>query len=188
MIRKATIHDSEKLATLILLAMEDVVFSFLGKKDKTLASVFMKHFTGKENNQYSYQNCWVVEKENEVIAAANIYDGARLKELRKPVIDYIKTQNQNELDIENETQEGEFYIDSLAVSPLHQGKGIGSEMLQFLILKYVNENKKVLGLLVDENNTNAKNIYLKMGFIKTGSKVFLGKKMDHLQIAQYNLF
>ncbi len=180
-IRRATLEDSDLIATFLLLAMEDVVYQFIGENDYPKAKGFLSYFAARERNQYSYQNCWVAEIEGKVVAAANLYDGARLVELRMPIIQYLKTQFNKDFNPEDETQPGEYYIDTLGVNPNHQGKGIGSKMLQFLIEEYFNKQHQTLGLLVDEDNPAAKNLYLKLGLRPVGKKVLVGKPMEHLQ-------
>lgn len=181
-IRKATLKDSKHIADCLLLAMEDIIFNFIGTKDREKAKAFLLYFAERENNQYSYQNCWVAEDENEIVAAVNVYDGARLEALRKPVIDYVKSRFHKDLNIEDETQPGEYYIDSFGVNQNQQGKGIGSKILQFLIDEYVHKNRQTLGLLVDKENSNAKKLYLKLGFKPVGKKILAGKNMEHLQM------
>lgn len=180
-IRKATETDSEAIARYLLLAMEDIVFEFIGEKNSGKAMSFMQHLTGTENNQYSYQNCWVAEENGEVIAAVTLYDGGQLEALRAPVAQYVREVYKQPFNPENETQEGEFYIDSFGVDPKLQGKGIGSQLLQFLIDEYVHNNGQILGLLVDKENPGAKKLYLKLGFRVVGEKTLVGKQMEHLQ-------
>ena len=181
-VRKATLNDSEIIATYLFLAMEDIVYKFIGEEDAEKAKEFMLHFVEKGNNQYSYQNCWVVEDNMKVVAAINLYDGALLSELRQPVIEYIRSKFYKDFNPEDETQAGEYYIDSLGVNPNQQSKGIGAKLLQFIIDEYVNKHSQTLGLLVDEINPNAKRLYLKLGFKSAGRKVLFGKNMEHLQI------
>lgn len=181
-IRKATIKDSESIATHLLLAMEDIIYKFLSKNDYTTAKAFLLYFIEKENNQYSYQNCFVAEDENEIIAAVSIYDGGKLNQLREPIIQYVRANYNPTFNPEDETQSGEYYIDSLGVNPKCQGRGIGSKVLQFLIDLYVIEKQQALGLLVEEDNPNAKKLYLKLGFKPVGQKILVGKKLEHLQI------
>jgi ribosomal protein S18 acetylase RimI-like enzyme len=181
-IRKATIKDSKFIAPYLLLAMEDIIYKFIGEKNYESARYFLLYFIERDNNQYSYQNCFVVEENNEIIAAVNVYDGADLDVLRKPVIEYIKTKFKKDFNPEDETQAGEYYIDSLGVDTKCQGKGFGSKILQFLIAEYVTKKHQTLGLLVEEDNPNAKKLYLKLGFKPVGEKTLVGKKMEHLQI------
>src|SRR5688572_3696051 len=180
LVRKATLKDSEIIATHLFLAMEDIVYKFIGEEDPEKAREFLLHFVEKDNNQYSYQNCWVAEDTMDVVAAINLYNGALLQELRQPVIEYIRSKYNQDFNPEDETQAGEYYIDSLGVNPTQQSKGIGTKLLRFVIDEFVNKRSQTLGLLVDETNPNAKRLYLKLGFKSSGSKVLFGKNMEHL--------
>lgn len=182
-IRKATIEDSESIAALLLLAMEEIIYKFIGEKDPKTAYYFLLHFVETEKNQYSYQNCFVAEENDEIVGAVSIYEGGKLQELRQPIVNYVQLNFNPDFDPENETQSGEFYIDSLGVSPNHQGKGIGSKLLQFLIEEFVTQNNLTLGLLVEVENPNAKKLYLKLGFKVVGVKTLVGKTLEHLQIS-----
>lgn len=181
-IRKAKAEDSKVVATLMMLAMRDIVYKFIGDNSEEMAIGLLENLISRKANQYSYENCWIVESEEEIIAMANIYDGAKLYKLRVPVAERIKSMFNREFNPEDETQAGEFYIDSLGVRPDLQGNGIGTKMLQFLIDEYVNKRNKTLGLLVDKDNPDAKRLYLKLGFKTMGEKILTGKRMDHLQI------
>ena len=181
-IRKATVNDSEMIAAYLLLAMEDIVFKFIGEANPEKAKEFMLHFVEKDNNQYSYLNCWVAEDNMKVVAAINLYNGAQLSELRQPVIEYLRNRFNKDFNPEDETQAGEYYLDTLGVNPNHRNKGIGTKLLQFVIDEYVNRHGQTLGLLVDEINPNAKRLYLKLGFKSAGTRVLFGKNVEHLQI------
>lgn len=186
-IRKATLKDAPAIAPLLVLAMEDILYKFINETNYTKAKAFLLHFIAQENNQYSYQNCWLAEEENQIIAAVNLYDGAKLQQLRAPIMEYVKTHYNPNFNPENETQSGEFYIDSLGVAPNQQGKGIGSKLLLFLIDEYVIQKQQTLGLLVDEDNPAAKKLYLKLGFKTVGKKTLVGKNLEQLQIKPESL-
>jgi ribosomal protein S18 acetylase RimI-like enzyme len=181
LIRKATSSDSKAIAACLLIAMEDIVYKFIGEEDPVKARTFMLYLVSKEDNQYSWQNCWVAQDDLKVVAAISLYDGARLRELRQPVIEYLKNLNRD-LHLEDETQAGEYYLDTLGVSLDRQGKGIGTALLRFVVDEFVTRRGQTLGLLVDELNPDAKRLYLKLGFKTVERKVFMGKNMEHLQI------
>ncbi|MCL2683272.1 MAG: GNAT family N-acetyltransferase [Bacteroidales bacterium] len=180
-IRKAAPKDTPEIATYLMLAMEDIVYEFIGENCKLKAMQFLTNLICKEATQYSYENCWILEIENEIVAVAVVYNGAKLQELREPVAKEIKSIFNRDFNPENETQAGEFYIDCCAVSPHQQGKGIGSKLFRFLIDEYVHKRQETLGLLVDKHNPNAKKLYLKLGFEIVAEKTLAGKEMDHLQ-------
>ncbi len=180
--RKATKADSPEIAPLLLLAMEEIIYKFIGIDDHEAALNFLGHFVSAENNQYSYQNCLVAESNGRIAGALNLYDGGELARLREPVINYVRSNFDKNFSPEDETQAGEYYIDSLGVRPELQGRGIGSQLLQFVIDKYVTRQRITLGLLVDEENPDARKLYLKLGFKSVGIKTLVGKRMEHLQI------
>lgn len=181
-IRKAMPADSSEIATILLLAMEEIVYEFLGVRDKQAAFHFMEQMVSTENNQYSWQNAHVMHAEDKIAGAVIVYDGARLHELRKPVAEYIRAHTSLPFAPEDETQAGEFYLDSIGVHPEWQGKGIGGTLLQYLISEYVEKQGLKLGLLVEKANPAARRLYEKVGFRKTGEKTLVGKTMDHLQV------
>lgn len=182
LIRQATTEDAKPIVLYLLMAMEDIVYAFIGKPDATAANDFLLHFVEQENNQYSYQNCWVVEHENSIIAAVNLYDGAKLHDLRATIISYVRNHFNPHFNPEDETQSGEYYIDCLAVHPHYQGQGVATTLLQFLIQEYTIHQNHTLGLLVEENNPSAKRLYLKLGFKPVGMKTLVGKTLEHLQM------
>ncbi|MDV7400757.1 hypothetical protein RZS08_55590, partial [Arthrospira platensis SPKY1] len=113
-IRKAIQSDALTIAELMLLAMEDIVFQFIGKHDREEALRFLVHFAERDNNQYSYQNCVVIEENNHVLGMANLYDGSHFTQLRKPIEMYIKRHYHRLFSVEDETQAGEIYLDTFA--------------------------------------------------------------------------
>lgn len=127
-----------------------------------------------------------MELNNEIIAAANVYDGADLLALRAPVIQYIRENYNPVFNPEIETEAGEFYIDTFAVHPSFQGKGIGLKILEFLIEEYVVNQKIPLGLLLESDNVAANKLYTKAGFRYVQKREFLTKVLDHLQIKPEN--
>ncbi|MEB8330186.1 GNAT family N-acetyltransferase [Flavobacteriaceae bacterium KMM 6897] len=181
MIRKATANDAESIAPILMLVLEKMVYKFIGETDFIKAKEFLTHFLKRKNNQYSYQNCFVAESGNEIIGVVNLYNGADLNRLRQPVLEHIHHYYSTDLHIADETQAGEYYIDTISVRSSEQGKGIGSRMLHQLIEEFTVKEKQTLGLLVDVNNPKAKKLYLKMGFECVGTKVLLGHNLDHLQ-------
>ena len=184
LIRKAKPEESKIIAPYLLLAMGDIIFNFIGEKSPEKATVWLESLIRERGNQYSFENCWVAEDENGIVAAALVYDGGKLHDLRKPVANAINAMFNKEFDPKNETQAGECYIDCVAVDPARQGAGIGSKMLRFLIDEYIHKNGETLGLLVDKENPAAKKLYLKLGFEIVGEKIFAGKKMEHLQLSR----
>ena len=85
LIRRAKREESKIIAYYIFLAMEDIAYQFIGEKSAEKALQFLQSLIEETNNQYSYENCWLVESDNEIVAAALVYDGNKLHELRELV-------------------------------------------------------------------------------------------------------
>ena len=181
-VRKAVIQDSESIASLLMLATGEVIYRFIGERNFDKALEFLEHFVKSENNQYSFQNCLVIENEGQVTGALLGYDGDKLHELRAPVLAYIHEFFDPNLTVEDETSGGEFYIDSIGISPTHQGKGLGARLIQVVIEEQMHKNGQPLGLLVDKTNPAAKRLYQKLGFEPVGERTLMGISMEHLQL------
>ena len=187
LIRKATLQDATAIADYVLLAMEDILYEFIKEKNRDKAKTILLQFIKQPKNQYSYENCWVIEENQKVLGAALVYDGARLHELRTPFLKEIRAKYNPEFAPEDETEAGEYYIDCLGVHPDYQGKGLGSSLLHFLIETFVMQQNKTLGLLVEKENPGAQKLYLKLGFQIKGEKRLAGKLLNHLQIKNADL-
>ncbi|GIJ97006.1 N-acetyltransferase [Capnocytophaga stomatis] len=180
MIRFATKKDVEFVAPLMFQAMEEIVFKLIGKENEIEAISFLKMLFLEENNQYSYENTIVFEENNQVIGSLVFYDGAHLHKLRQPVLTLSKRISGRKIIVEDETSEGEIYIDTVSVSPQGQGKGIGSQLIGFL-QRYASDNQLgKIGLLVDEKNPQAERLYTRLGFVYANNQPLAGGVYKHL--------
>ena len=180
MIRPATPHDALQVAPLMFQAMEDIVYKIIGRTNAHQGILFLKTLFEQEHNQYSFQNTFVYELQNEVVGSLVFYNGADLHQLRQPVLAFAQKQYKHIINLEDETQVGEYYLDTLSVSPKMQGKGIGSELITYLIQHIANKTPKRIGLLVDENNPKAERLYKSLGFKFQSVKDLAKGKYKHL--------
>ena len=54
LIRKAVPSDTKSIVIYLLLAMEDIVYQFIGEKSHEKATLFLENLICKTANQYSY--------------------------------------------------------------------------------------------------------------------------------------
>ena len=179
-IRSAKKSDFKQVSPLIIQAMEDLAMKFTQSSTIEKAISLFEHFFQLENNQYSYENTLVYEENNEIIGSITAYDGSKLNELRKPFLDYLLENYGFEQILENETEKGEFYFDTISVSPQHQGKGIGKKLIESMLNLAKEKGFEKAGLLVDVENPSAKKLYERIGFQVVGIKDLMGGKYEHL--------
>lgn len=183
-IRPAKKSDSDIVPELMLQAMEEIIFTFIGKNDIEEAIQFLTKFFSETNNQYSFENTFVIEDEEEnIIGSLTAYNGDDLDKLREPVLKYMKEDYNVNIHPENETEGKEYYLDTVSVSPSHQGQGIGSLLLKHGIEFARRNGYSQVGLLVDLENPNAQRLYEKLGFQLGKETQLVGGSYSHMYIS-----
>lgn len=179
--KKEHAHD---IALLIMQAMSDECCMNLVGPGKTLADFeqVMTDLAASECSQYSYLNTLVaLNDDNRVAGAVVAYRGEALHTLRKAFLHAAKEQLARDLDnIPDETEAGEYYIDSIAVYPEFRRMGIASSLLRAAI-KRAHENGLPACLLVDKLNPNAERLYTALGFRYVNDKMWGGHEMKHMR-------
>lgn len=184
-IENAQKHHALTIARLIMQAMNsDCCHNFMGS-GYTLDDFerVMTKLVLREDSQYSYLNTAVALDGNGGFTGMCVsYDGARLRELRKPFIEAMKQNFNRDLSgIKDETGPGELYIDSLAVSEDYRGNGVATRLLKATIKKAKALGLPATGLLVDKGNPKAERLYRRIGFEYVADTTWGGHEMRHLQ-------
>lgn len=182
-IRPARSEDFKQVAPLIVQAMEDLACSFTNVDKVENSYPLFEHFFQETANQYSFEHTLIYEEEPIIMGSITFYDGQLLPKYRKPFMDYIAEKyNVKNLVIEDETAPDEVYIDTVSVSPKHQGKGIGRKLIAAAIAQSRAKKHRKIGLLVDFKNPNAKKLYSALGFKSVGKKQLGNNVYEHLQL------
>ena len=181
MIRAALPADAPEIAKLIILAMDDLAMKFTGGSDPHDAIPLFEKFAALPDNQYSYEHILIYENENEICGMICAYDGGRLERLRKPFLDHLNEAYGFKYHPEDETGQGEYYIDCLSVSPFKQGRGIGKELITAMVKYAAGQHQQITGLLVNKENPKAAKLYTSLGFNIVKEKDFMGGKYFHMQ-------
>lgn len=63
-----------------------------------------------------------------------------------------------------DTHPGMLYIDNLFVHPDHRSRGVGTNLIHFVEVIFKEKGAHKVRLYVAKQNTNAKNLYKKLGF------------------------
>ena len=182
-IRPAQREDFDVVPELMLQAMEDIVFSFIQQEDIEEAINFLTTLFKQPDNLYSYQNTLVaLDEEDNVVGSITGYNGDDFIKLREPVLELMRKKYNNDMIPESETEGNEYYLDTVAVSPLVQGKGVGSHLLKAATDLAKNQQYRQIGLIVDLENPNAMKLYSRLGFIQGKQIDFVGGEYYHMYI------
>lgn len=173
MIREARVTDAALIAEAVCMAVGYDTSHPIYPVFLTLAQ--------REVSQYSYRNTLVAEVDGRAAGALVGYDGAMLEQLREPIFPLLKQHLGQVPTIEDETQAGEFYLDSLGVLHDFRGMGIGRRLIEAMTQRAFERGHEHVGLIVDFDNPSAERLYTSLGFRRVGVKPFLGHQMWHMQ-------
>lgn len=187
----ASIEQAESIASLIMLAMNHECCQNFAGPSHTLEDFhrMMIALVRRDDSQYSYRNAMVALDDNTtdghpVVAGVIVgYDGADLHRLRETFLQAAKEfLGQDFRGMDDETQAGEYYIDSLAVNESYRHQGLATLLLKKLIDQ--KGQRQPVGLLVDKGNPGAERLYRSLGFEYINDTTWGGHEMRHLQTAK----
>lgn len=178
--------QANEIAKLIMEAMSHECCQYFVGEQHTLEEFhqLLTHLVGREDTQYSYRNTLVAfDEEGTIMGICVAYDGAKLHELRKAFMaETLKAFGRDLSGIPDETQAGEYYIDSLCVERKFRKQGIASALLRATIQRATGMGFPKVGLLVDKGNPSAERLYTQLGFRHVDDNSWGGHPMSHLVI------
>ena len=184
-IREASKSHAAEIARLIMTAMtDDCCLYFCGEgyglEDfRRLMTILVE----SEDSQYSYRNTLVALDADKVVGISVSYDGGRLHGLRRAFIEAAKEHiGKDHSGMDDETQAGELYLDSLAVLPEYRRQGIARKLLLATKERANSQGLPCVGLLVDKANPVGEALYTSVGFQYVNDNQWGGHPMKHLVI------
>ncbi|MCD8210202.1 MAG: GNAT family N-acetyltransferase [Prevotella sp.] len=184
-ISSAKKSDALVIARLIMQAMSyDCCQNFIGPNYELKDfEDLLTYLVLRDDSQYSYLNTLVAKAEGgDVVGICVSYDGAHLHQMRKAFQNSMMERfHRDFFNMDDETNEGELYIDSLAVREDSRNLGIATALLLETISKAKSLGLPKVGLLVDKGNPKAQRLYKKVGFKYINDSFWGGHPMLHLQ-------
>ena len=182
-IREASKSQAAEIASLIMTAMTDDCCLYFCGEGYGLEDFrkMMTMLVEREDSQYSYQNTLVAMDAEQVVGISVSYDGGCLHELRRAFIEVAKEQiGKDHSGMDDETQAGELYLDSLAVLPEYRRQGIARKLLLATKERANLLGLPRVGLLVDKDNPVGEALYTSVGFQYVNDNQWGGHPMKHL--------
>ena len=179
-VRSAEMRDAEIIASAVAMAIGDTgtLKAYCGEQYHSV----LQDIARQDDTQYSWRKALVAQVGNTVAGAIVGYDGALLATLREATFAVISHHTGFTPTVADETQAGEYYLDSVAVLPQFRGLGVGQRLITALCERAFAEGHDRVGLIVDCDNPKAERLYTSLGFRRVGTKTFFGHTMWHLQV------
>lgn len=166
--RPATPDDASFIARHVLEALHWGMYELPLTAEKLHAWEELTPLCAEQDTLYSFKNATIALVDGETAGLLVAYDGGRYREFRANTFPRLSAFADKDVEtMPDESQAGEYYIDSLAVAPAHRGKGLG----RALLLEAVTQAQAVglrAALLVDPDNPPALRLYSAVGFKDEG--------------------
>lgn len=180
--RPATPDDASFIARHVLEALHWGMYELPLTEEKVRAWEELTEVCRLPETLYSAENATLALVDGEPAGLLVAYDGGRYREFRANTFPRLSAFADKDVDImPDESQEGEYYIDSLAVAPQHRGKGLGRSLLLEAV-----KQAQIAGLratlLVDPDNPPALRLYSSVGFKDEGQLWAFGQWYRKLEI------
>ena len=184
-IRSARVEDAATIARAVAMAMGDkeALRAYCG--DDYMA--VLTQIAATKGTQYSWQYALVAEVDGTAAGAVVGYDGDDLQSLREGTFAIVRQLTGRVPNIANETEGGEYYLDSVGVLPEFRGLNVGRTLVREFCNKVFATQHNCVGLIVDSNNPQAEKLYTSLGFERVGTRLFFGHRMWHLQLRNNKL-
>ncbi|MGH0585449.1 GNAT family N-acetyltransferase [Bacillus mycoides] len=181
MIRKAKKTDAVEVAPLLYNALHEIAEKITGSTVEAKVILGLETWFVKENNRLSYENCLVAEQGGKVVGVIVVYHGSDAKQLDAPIIHYLRELHEDEsITLEKEAELDEYYIDTLSVSSMYSGRGIGSKLIDAAELHATEKGHEKIALLVNLENKRAFSLYEKLGYKEDKTVMLVGESYAHL--------
>lgn len=162
--RQATLADAPFVA---LVMMEAVGYDLMERGEMPREDLVETCLSTE--TLYSYLNATIFEIDGKPVGGLISYEGKGYHEVKVATFTPIMHRlDFNPLEMDDETREGEYYLDSAAVLPEFRGRGIGRKIIEHGV--EIARGKGLLPVLAcDPDNTGAHALYESLGFKDDGT-------------------
>lgn len=164
-IRSARQQDASAAVRLLYDALHDVAHQLTGEKSEEKAIEVLEQYFRADEGRLSYRQATVKEIDGEVAGIIVAYGGDQAVELDRPILERLrKLTNDDSIALDKESDEDEYYIDTLSVSPQFGGQGIGSALISHAEHTAKELHYAKIALAVVTDNHRAHSLYERRGY------------------------
>jgi ribosomal protein S18 acetylase RimI-like enzyme len=181
MIRQAHASEAQQIAPLIEQASHEIAETLTGTTDKEAVLERLAYFVSQTRNRLSHENTLVKIIKDEVAGIGIAYAGTEAKQLDGPFKEQLKQWTGQDVQIDVETEEPVYYLDTLSVDARHGGKGIGTELLQAAAEVGEKQGLQAFRLNADQTIVGAQRLYRRLGFKPVRKFEISGGTFDYME-------
>ncbi|GGI42441.1 GNAT family N-acetyltransferase [Mammaliicoccus stepanovicii] len=183
MIRKATKNDAKYIKHLIYIIWSDMELPIVVENDKNTILNVIEQSIVEGNHRNNYQNIHIYEEDGEVAGFINCCPGdieLTLESNWKDInfVDSFKLEG-TPLP-EKEADDGDLYIESVAVFSKFRGKGIATKLINYVFEFAHLQGFEQVSLNCELDNKGAMKLYEKLGFKPSYTKILSGHDYQYL--------
>lgn len=182
MIRKARLEEIPQLYPFVFNILSEMELPLLDNLDGDLLNEIIIEAMKSPNYRYGYEHAWVCEQDNQIVGALFGYSGEFASMVDGPLMVALVNRGLEPMDFKSgtETHAGEWYLDSVIISPMYRRKGIGRRLLQTVSTIAKDAGFDTIGLNCPVDNTIAYKLYSEAGFKELTKNLLGGKVYLHL--------
>ena len=183
MIRQPIPEERMQMIPLIQTIMKDMELPILKEISPSTLHAMLQEAMLHEDFRYSLTNTLVYIEDGSVAGAIFGYHGHLEPQIDDPFYQLYESYNipsSIRLYEDSETQAGEWYIDILSVHENYRRKGIGMKLLQAVEDLAKQQGFSVIALNCEEINDKAYQLYQKLGYTATSTKILSGHSYYHM--------
>jgi GNAT superfamily N-acetyltransferase len=173
MIHFADLKDDISLISQLIFQTDSIIPFIFGKEENALPKI--KSLIENEDNSFSYQHIFVHKNDKHAIEGILLAYPPSKKDKRKELNIYQQIFSTKELlvlwfksillnAIDNKSEIDGIYIQNISVTAAARGKGIGTQLINFIEKWTLEQNMTSIWLDVAFSNVNAKKLYERQGF------------------------
>jgi ribosomal protein S18 acetylase RimI-like enzyme len=182
-IKKASTADMPEVVELIKIILDEMELPFyLENEPQVVTKLFVETF--KSPTYAKLGDVIVAKVDDRVAGVAFGYPGQNEVALNHEFENHFDKIDQpaQAIYVDDEADDDEWYLNSLAVSPHFQNQGIGTKLLNAIPDFARERGLNTIGLLVDDLNPNAERLYRRLGFTTDREQVVAGHQYKHLKM------
>ncbi|WP_234987940.1 GNAT family N-acetyltransferase [Carnobacterium iners] len=175
--------DIKELCDLIWIVLKDMELPILNELPEESLKKLMQEAMLNEHYRYGYRNGIVCVRDNQLAGVCFGYKGELEPIIDQPLIKIMEELNFKTrlLFTDEETQSGEWYLDTLVTAPNFRRQGVALELLSALPDFVKKQGETIISLNCDQDNESAKQLYEKMGYRKVGERTIIEHRYSHMQ-------